>query len=315
VAVRIAIFGTGGAGGYFGARLAQAGEDVVFVARGAHLQAIREHGLQVEAADGPFVVRPAGATDDPTRVGPVDAVIVGVKAWQVTDAARAIQPMIGRDTVVVPLQNGVDAPAQLAAVLGPEHVAGGLCGTVSYVAGAGRIRSIGRIHFIRFGEVDGRASDRTRRLREAFVRANVTAEIPADIHAALWEKFLFVVAWGGLGAVTRAPIGVLRQVPETRQMLEQGMREILAVARARRVALTDGIVERTMTFVDAMAPSGTTSLQRDIADGKPSEIEAWSGAVVRLAGEAGVAVPLHTFVYHSLLPLEWQARGDMPFPS
>jgi 2-dehydropantoate 2-reductase len=315
VSMRIAVFGTGGAGGYFGARLAQAGEDVIFIARGQHLQAIREHGLRVDSAKGAFVVRPTDATDDPMQVGGVDVVIVGVKAWQVTEVARAIQPMIGRDTFVLPLQNGVEAPAQLAAVLGAEHVVGGLCGTVSFVVGPGQIRSIGDIHFIKFGELHTRPSDRTDRLRQAFIRANVAVEIPPDIHVALWEKFLYVVAWGGVGAVTRAPVGVLCRVPETRQLLEQGMREIFAVARARQVALADGLVEKTMAFMDTVAPSGTTSLQRDIIDGKPSELEAWNGAVVRLGQDVGVATPLHTFIYYSLLPLELQARGQMPFPA
>ncbi len=313
--MRIAVFGTGGAGGYFGARLAQAGEEVVFIARGEHLQAIREHGLCVESANGVLVAHPSFATDDPGDVGHVDVVIVGVKAWQVTEAARAMRPMIGRDTLVVPLQNGVEAPAQLAALLGPAHVLGGLCGTLSYVVGPGRIRSLGETHFIKFGELDSKTSDRTARLRDAFVHAGVRAEIPPDIHVALWEKFLFVVPWGGVGAVTRAPVGVLCHIPETRQMLEQGIREILAVALARQVALTDGIVGTTMAFLDSMVPGGTTSLQRDIADGRPSELEAWNGAVVRLGRDAGVATPLHAFIYQSLLPLALRAEGKLQFPT
>jgi 2-dehydropantoate 2-reductase len=241
--------------------------------------------------------------------------MVGVKAWQVTEAAQAIQPLIGPDTVVLPLQNGVEAPSQLAAVLGVAPVVGGLCGTVSFVVGPGQIRSIGDTHFIKFGELHTRPSDRTDRLRQSFTRAGVTVEIPADIHVALWEKFLFVVSWGGVGAVTRAPVGVLCRVPETRQLLEQGMREIFAVARARKVALEDGLVEKTMAFLDTLAPSGTTSLQRDISDGKRSELEAWNGAVMRLGQEVGVATPLHAFIYSSLLPLALRAQGQMPFPA
>src|SRR5262245_20795215 len=224
--MRIAVFGVGGAGGYFGARLAQAGEDVIFIARGPHLQAIREHGLRLETATGPFSVRPTLATDDPRQVGHVDVVLLGVKAWQVTEAARAIQPMIGPDTFVLPMQNGVEAPAQIAAILGAEHVVGGLCGTVSFVVCPGQIRSVGDVHFIKSGELLKQSSDRTDRLRQAFVRANVTVEVPTDIQVALWEKFLFVVAWGAVGAVTRATVGVLRGVPETRRLLEEGMREI-----------------------------------------------------------------------------------------
>jgi len=313
--MRIAIFGTGGAGGYFGAQLARAGQDVIFIARGEHLQAIHTQGLRVETSKGEIVIHPAQATDDPAQVGVVDSVIVGVKTWQVTDAARAMQPMIGPETFVVPLQNGVEAPSQLAGVLGVEHVLGGLCGTMSWIVGPGHIRSIGEAHFIKFGELDKRPSERAEQLRQAFERAGVKVEVPSDIHVALWEKLLFVVSFGGVGAVTRAPIGVIRTLPETRWQLEQCMREIFAVAHARQIALSDGIIEKSMMFIDSLAPSGTTSLQRDIAEGKPSELEAWNGAVVRLGLGVGVATPLHEFIYHTLLPLELRARGKVQFPA
>jgi len=313
--MRIAIFGTGGAGGYFGAQLARAGQDVIFIARGEHLQAIHTQGLRVETSKGEIVIHPAQATDDPAQVGVVDSVIVGVKTWQVTDAARAMQPMIGPETFVVPLQNGVEAPSQLAGVLGVEHVLGGLCGTMSWIVGPGHIRSIGEAHFIKFGELDKRPSERAEQLRQAFERAGVKVEVPSDIHVALWEKLLFVVSFGGVGAVTRAPIGVIRTLPETRWQLEQCMREIFAVAHARQIALSDGIIKKSMMFIDSLAPSGTTSLQRDIAEGKPSELEAWNGAVVRLGLGVGVATPLHEFIYHTLLPLELRARGKVQFPA
>jgi 2-dehydropantoate 2-reductase len=313
--MRIAIFGTGAAGGYFGAQLARAGEDVIFIARGEHLQAIQTRGLRVETSRGEIVIQPAQAADDPAHVGVVDAVIVGVKTWQVTEAAQAIQPMIGPETFVVPLQNGVEAPSQLAEVLGAEHVLGGLCGTLSWIVGPGHIRSIGDANFIKFGEMDKRPSERAERLRQVFEQAGVKVEVPPDIHVSLWEKFLFVVSFGGVGGVTRAPIGVIRALPETRRLLEQCLREIVAVARARHVALSDGSVEKSMAFLDSLTPGGTTSLQRDIADGKPSELEAWNGAVVRLGREAGVDTPLHEFIYHSLLPLEMRARGKVQFPA
>jgi 2-dehydropantoate 2-reductase len=306
--MRIAIFGAGGAGGYFGAQLALAGEDVVFIARGAHLQAIREHGLRIETSAGETVVR-CEATDDPASVGAVDAVLVGVKTWQVVDAARSMQPMMTAETFVVPLQNGVEAATQLSAVLGTEHVLGGLCGTISRVVGPGRILSTGQTNFIKFGELDNHRSERARRLRAAFERARVKVEIPSDIQAAMWEKFIFVVPYGGVGAVTRATVGVIRSLKETRRMLEQGMKEILSVARARQISLADGIIEKTMALIDALDESATTSLQRDICAGKPSELEAWNGAVVHLGREAGVPVPLHEFFYHSLLPQELRARG------
>lgn len=309
--MRIAIFGTGGAGGYFGAHLAHAGEEVVFVARGEHLKAIREQGLRVETTAGEIIVH-SEATDDPTQVGAVDVVLVGVKTWQVTDAARAMRPMVAPQTFVVPLQNGVQAAAELAAVLGAKYVLGGLCGTISRVINPGHILSIGETNFIKFGELDNRPSERAQRLRQAFERAGVKAEVPPDIQVAVWEKFIFVAPYGGIGAVTRAPAGVIRSIPETRRMLEKGMQEILEVCRARQVSLADGIVEKSMGLIDSLAPSSTTSLQRDISAGKPSELEAWNGAVVRLGREADVPTPLHEFIYHSLLPSELRARGEAP---
>lgn len=308
--MRIAVFGTGGAGGYFGARLARAGEDVVFIARGDHLEAIRTRGLIVETPEGEIVIEPAQATDDPAQAGAVDVVLVGVKAWQVVGAAHAIRPLLGPATFVVPLQNGVEAPSQLAAVLGAEHVLGGLCGTLSWRTGPGRIRSIGEVHFVKIGELDGRPSERAEGLRAALERAGVTAEVPPDINRALWEKFLFVVSLGGVGAVTRVPVGIVRALPETRRMLERCMHEILAVGRARGVPLADAIVADTFALVDSLAPDGTTSLQRDITAGNPSELEAWNGAVVRFGREAGVPTPVHEFIYQSLLPQELRARGS-----
>jgi 2-dehydropantoate 2-reductase len=313
--MRIVVFGTGGAGGYFGAQLTRAGADVIFIARGDHLSAIRKHGLCIESPAGEAAFRPTLATDDPTQVDKADVVLVGVKAWQVTQAAEAIRPMIGPETFVVPLQNGVEAPSQLAAALGSEHVLGGLCGTFSWVTAPGRIRSVGAGNYIKFAELDNRPSDRAEQLRRVFERAGVNAEIPSDIHKALWQKFLLVTSFGGVGAVTRAPIGIIRTIPETRRLLEQCMQEVLALARARQVALADTVVADTMTVVDSLAARGTTSLQRDIMDGKPSELEFWNGAVVRLARDVEVATPLHEFIYQCLLPQEMQARGKVKFPT
>lgn len=307
--MRIAIFGTGGAGGYFGAHLARAGEELIFIARGEHLRAIREQGLRVETSAGDIIVR-ALATDDPAQVGAVDVVLVGVKTWQLIDAARAMLPLMKPQTFVVPLQNGVEAAAQLASILGAKHVLNGLCGTISRVISPGHILSLGETNFIKFGEPNDAQSERTELLRQTFARAGVKAEVPPDIQVAVWEKFIFVAPYGGIGAVTRATAGVIRTLPETRRLLVQGMEEILAVARARKVGLGDGIVEQSMGLIDSLAPNATTSLQRDIAAGKPSELEAWNGAVVRLGKETGVQTPLHEFIYHSLLPSELHARGE-----
>jgi 2-dehydropantoate 2-reductase len=312
--MRIAVFGAGGVGGYFGGRLAQAGAEVVFIARGEHLQALRKRGLKVDSIKGDFSIHPVQATDSPAEVGVVDMVLVGVKAWQVLEAAQAMRPMVGPETLVLPLQNGVEAPTLLAEVLGAEHVLGGLCGLISFVAGPGHIRHTGIEPFVQFGELDNRPSERIERLRQVFTRAaGVTVEIPPNIQVALWRKFLLIVSWGGIGAVTRAPIGVFRSLPQTRQMLRQVMQEVFNVAQAHGIALPQDIVSKTLTLMDGLPPSGTASMQRDIIEGRPSELEAQNGAVVRLGQEVDVATPLNAFIYHSLLPLELQARGRLQF--
>jgi len=313
--MRIAVFGAGGVGGYFGGRLAQAGEEVVFIARGDHLQALRTHGLRVDSVKGDFVVKPVQATDDPAQVGVVDVILVGVKAWQVSEAAEAMRPLVGPETFVVPLQNGLEAPAQLAEVLGHRHVVVGLCGIISLIAGPGHIRHAGMEPFVKFGEMDNRPSERVERLHHAFARAGENVEIPPDIQAALWMKFLFVSPMGGVGAITRAPVGVWRSVPGTRQMVEQGLQEIIALARAREIALPEDAIGTVMAMFDSLPPEGTPSMQRDIMEGRPSELNAQIGVVVRFGQEAHVATPLYTFMYHSLLPIELRARGQVQFPA
>jgi len=313
--MRIAVFGTGAVGGYFGGRLAQAGEDVVFIARGEHLRAMRMNGLRVDSIKGDFVVKPVHVTEDPAEAGKVDVVLVGVKAWQVPEAAGAMRPLVGSETFVLPLQNGIEAPAQLAAVLGDQHVLGGLCGLFCYVVGPGHIRHAGGEPFVKFGEMDNRPSLRVKELLQVFVRAGVAAEIPPDIQVALWMKFLFITVWGGLGAVTRSPIGIWRSLPETRQMAEQGLREIMAVAQARDIGLPGEALKMTLAMYDGLAPQTTSSMQRDVMEGRPSELEAQIGAVVRLGEGANVRTPLHTFIYHTLLPMELQARGQIQFPT
>ena len=312
--MRIAIFGTGGAGGYFGARLARSGEEVTFIARGKHLEAMRESGLRVDSVLGDFVVHPVQTTDDPVQVGRVDVVILGVKAMQVKTVLQALQPLVGPETIIVPLQNGVEAAGQIAKEFGDRNVVGGLAKIISFKVGAGHIRHGGADPFIAIGELDKRPSKRTERLRQVFEKSGISADVPSDIEVALWQKFLFVVSWGGVGAITDAPIGVIRSMPETRRMLELSMSEVLSVAQAKRIAVRDDTVQQTMTFVDTLPQNGTTSLHRDIVDGKPSELDFWNGAVVRLGQEVGVATPLNRFIYNSLLPRELRAQGKLTFP-
>jgi 2-dehydropantoate 2-reductase len=303
------VFGSGGVGGYFGGRLAQAGEDVVFIARGQHLAAIQKQGLQVSSVAGDFVIRPAAATDTPAAAGPVDLILVAVKAWQVNDAADAMGPLIKSETVVLPLQNGIEAPQRLAEKLGGQHVLGGLCRILAFIDSPGHIRHTGVEPYLAFGELDNRPSARTGQLRDAFARAQgLRVELPANIQVAMWSKFLFIASLGGMGAVTRVPIGEIRSHPETREMLMQAMQEIRALAVHGGIPLPPDIVTTTMALVDGLPAEGTASMQRDIMDGRPSELDAQNGAVVRLGHEAGVDVPVHNFIFRALLPLERRAR-------
>jgi 2-dehydropantoate 2-reductase len=311
--MRVAVFGTGGVGAYFGARLAEVGNEVVFVARGAHLEAIRANGLRVDSVLGDMLVRPAVASASAADVGPVDVVLLGVKTWQVASIVPALEPLLGPETLIVPLQNGVETADLLAAELGVEHVAGGVCGGFCFIVAPGHVKHIGGITFIKFGELDGAKSARVERLRAEFAKANVDASVPDDIRVALWEKLMLVVPFGSIGAVSRAPIGVIMKTPETRALLVAGMREIAAVAAAKDVALSPATFERTLELLDATTPTGTSSLQRDVAAGKPSELDAWTGAVVRLGTALGVPTPLHAFLYAALLPLERRARGEVAF--
>lgn len=311
--MRIAIYGSGGVGGYFGARLAQAGEQVTFIARGEHLQAMRSRGLQVQSILGDVQLAQVQATDDPAQVGPVDAVLLAVKAWQVPAAAQAMRPLVGPQSVVLPLLNGVDAPQQLADALGPEPVLGGLCQISSMLSAPGVIRHVAIEPLIRLGELDGKRSGRVQRLAEALGQAGVKVEVPENIWTAMWQKFTFIVTVSGVGAVLRAPVGVIRSLPGPRQLVVECIAEVVSVGLARGVALPPDLAASTLTFIDNLAPGVSASMQRDILAGKPSELAAQNGAVVRMGDESGIPVPANRFIYASLLPQELRARGELLF--
>ena len=298
--MRIAVFGTGGVGGYFGGRLARAGEDVTFIARSEHLRAIKASGLRVDSTDGDFVIYPAQATDDVSEVGEVDLVILGVKAWQAPEAARALRPVVGAHSTVLPLQNGVDAVSQLVNELGSQSVIGGLCRIVSYVVGPGHIRHAGFEPSVIIGEIDNRHTDRIARIEQVFRRAGLNVSIAKDIQVALWTKFLFIASFSGVGAMANAPAGVLRSDPKWRTHILNAMKEIHALAHARGVKLPPDSIDKVMSAVDGLPEDATSSMQRDIAAGKPSELESQNGAVVRMARAAGVEVPTHDLIYETL---------------
>ncbi|MBI5572081.1 MAG: 2-dehydropantoate 2-reductase [Desulfomonile tiedjei] len=311
--MRIAVVGVGGVGGYFGGRLAQSGQDVAFIARGKHLEALKTHGLTLDDPEGGSVTFTVKATDNPSEIGQVDAIILGVKAWQVADAAALMQPMIGSETFVLPLQNGVEAPLILSENLGPRHVFGGLCYIVSLIIGPGHIRHVGMKPYLAFGELENRLTERSGKMLDAFRKAGINAEIPGDIAAAMWQKFLFIASVSGLGAVTRAPVRVVRSIPETRALLQAAIEEVAAVALARGVALKQDAVSATLAVVDSLPGETTASMQRDIMDGRPSELDYQSGSVVRLGADVGTPTPVHSHLYAALLPMELRARGEVQF--
>ncbi|MCZ6833581.1 MAG: 2-dehydropantoate 2-reductase [Acidobacteria bacterium] len=311
--MRIAIFGAGGVGGYFGACLARAGEEVGFVARGEHLRAMATTGLQIRSPLGDFKLDRVRATHDASQLAPVDLVLLAIKAWQLPQATPALASLLGPSTFVLPLLNGIETSTCLEAVLGPGRVLKGLTRIVSRISTPGVITHVGVQPTIVFKEPDNTTSTRIRRLRDLLENAGIRAVIPEDVDRALWEKFIFVVAVGGVGAVSRANVGVMRQVAETRGLLTEVMEEIYDLARVRGVNLKEDTIPRAMKFLDDMPADATASLQRDLAAGRPSELEAWTGAVVRLGRESGLPKPRNDFIHSSLLPLERRARGHVKF--
>jgi 2-dehydropantoate 2-reductase len=309
--LQVVIYGVGGVGGYFGAALARVGNPVSMIARGEHLRVIREKGLQIVTPKEEFTVKPAKASDKPSEIGPADIVLLGVKTWQVPEAAQAMGPMLKADTRVLPLQNGVEAVEQLAQVLGRDHVLGGLCRIIASIDGPGTIKIGGMEPVVVLGELDGsQPAGNAKALLDAFRAAGVNAQAAPDIQAALWDKWLFIAAVSGVGAVSRATVGEVRSSAPTRALLQKTMEEVFAVGRQRGVRQAGDIVARTMAFVDNMPAEGTASMQRDIASGRSSELEAIVGSLVRFGKEAFVPTPAAEFIYAALLPQERRARHE-----
>jgi 2-dehydropantoate 2-reductase len=310
--MRIAVVGVGAVGGYFGGRLAEAGHDVVFIARGETLRTLRARGLAVKSIAGDFAIPQPNLAEDPASAGPVDVVLVAVKAPQVNQIAGTLRPLIGPETTVIPLQNGLEAPHLLAKALGSERVLGGLCKIFASKTAPATIEHIGLQPAMEFGEMSKQKTGRVERIRAAFGLAKgMTVVTPDDIELALWQKLLHVEPLGAVGAVARQPAGVLRAVPETRRLLQTAMEEVVAVARKRGVPIDPALPEQAVRRVDSLPPDATASMHRDIAAGRPSEFEFQVGTVVRYAQESAVPVPVHSTIYAALKPSEQRARGEL----
>jgi 2-dehydropantoate 2-reductase len=305
--MRIVVIGAGGVGGYFGARLAQAGHDVAFVARGAHLEAIRERGLAIESAHGNAVVR-ATATADVASLGPVDAAMLCVKLWDVEPAARMLKPVVANGGVVIPFQNGVDAPQMLSDVLGAAHVLGGIAYIAATIREPGVVVHTGTMARLRVGAFQGGPVDRAAAFVAACKAAGIDAEHSPDIRRALWEKFVFLASMSGLTSVARQPVGVIRSDPDLRAAMQSAMQEVFDLGRARGVALPEGFVAAQLAFMDGLPHEMRSSMQNDLAAGNRLEAPWLSGAVARMARETGIAAPVHATLYAALKPYVDGAR-------
>ena len=306
--MKIAVMGSGGVGGYYGGLLARMGHQVSFIARGAHLAALRRDGLQVKSVHGDFTVAPVEATDHPPEIGRVDLVLMCVKTPDVEEAAQAIRPIVDEGTTVMSLQNGVEAPRRIGEVVGMEHVVGGATWISSAVESPGVIQQVSRFRRIVFGELDGRVTARVRNLAEVLGSTGTEVEVTDNIQKVLWTKFLFIAALSGVGSLTRLALGEYREVPETRALLVGLMEEVEAVGRAGGVELDSDVVEQALAIVDQAVPSVRASMQRDVEAGRRSELESLIGVIGRKGRALGVPTPMADVVYAALLPLELKAR-------
>ncbi len=309
--MKIVIAGAGGVGGYFGGLLARSGLDVTFLARGAHLDAIRERGLQVKSIHGDFLIEAVKATDDSSTIGLAELVLVGVKDYQLDHVLPDVKRVVGQGTAVIPLLNGVRAAERLAEELGRDRVLGGLCRVVSFKTAPGMIEQVSEFRSITFGEFNNEKSQRALAILQVLEQAEIEVELADDIRKAMWTKFLFIAAYSGLASVVRLPAGWIRSCPETMTILQQAIQEIEAVARAIGVNLDADIVQKSMTFFDGFPDDATASMQRDVQDGRMFELEAMTGSVIRYGAESEISTPVNDFIYAVLKPLEMEVRTSI----
>lgn len=299
--MRVAVVGVGGLGGYFGGRLAHAGEDVTFIARGATLQALRERGLSVKSARGDFHIA-ARASDDPATIGPVDLVLFVVKTYDTDAAARHAAPLFGAETAILSLQNGVGNAERVREIVGRGRALGGVAYIESAVEAPGLIVQPSQLQRVIVGELAGGMSPLAERVARAFRDAGVDGEVSNDVVREMWAKWTFICAFSGLTTLCRQPIGPILAADETRELFVSAMREVVAVGRPRGLAIDDELVGRGVRTAEGLGPSAKSSMQRDEERGKPLEIEALSGRVAAYGREAGVPTPVNAFLYAVLLP-------------
>ena len=299
--MKIAIFGSGGVGGYFGGKLAAAGEDVTFLARGAHLLAMQSEGLHITSPLGDVHLPKVQATDRPQAVGPVDVVLFTVKLYDVETSAATLAPMIGPDTVVITLQNGVDAMEMVSKHVGADHVAGGAAYIVVVIDQPGHLRHTTAQQLV-FGERDGKRSDRLVAFEQAGIRAGYQAKASTDVQADLWTKFVRLATWSGMTTVTRAPMGVIRDTPATYDMMMAAIDEVIAVGKAKGINFPADLMDGTINLIKNFPAGSKSSMLEDMERGRRLELPWLSGAVVRIGKEVGVPTPIHQFITTVLTP-------------
>lgn len=305
--MNIVVIGAGAVGGYFGGKLTQAGFNVTFIARGKTLEAIKTKGLQVKSINGDFVVHPK-VTDNINDIKNPDLIILGVKSWQVLDIAKQLKSILTEKTMVLPLQNGADNADKLLSVLNKENVLAGFCKIVSKVETPAVINHFGYEPEIVFGEVNNEKTKPIEAIKIIFDKAKIKNTIPEDIHLDIWKKFLFIATVSGIGALTRSVFGVMREDDDVRQIIYQTANEIVAIANAKGINLTNNDVEMVLKVIDNLDYNTTASMQRDIMEGRPSELENFNGYIVKTGKQLHITTPANTFTYHCLLPMEKKAR-------
>ena len=300
--MRFGILGAGAVGGYFGARLAEAGEDVAFIARGAHLEAIQNSGLRIESENGDACITNSLATDNASEVGHVDFILFAVKLFQTEDAAEFARPMVGPNTSFVCLQNGVECADTLSRIHGPEKVLNGASYISAVIAEPGLIRQTGKFSSFSFGEADGSDSERGRHLKEACDNAGLAPTYSDKIDVLVWMKFVRIAMMAGITSVTRKPIGALREDPDIRRVIEAAIAEAIAVARGKGVDLPDHAMAQELNQIDDFPATMVASMVHDLTGGKPMELDWISGAVCRFGREVGVPTPTHDAFFAALKP-------------
>lgn len=307
--MKILIMGAGGTGGYYGGLLAKEGHDVTFIARGEHLAAIQSSGLQVKSIHGDFAISPAKATDDPSTAGAADLILFCTKTYGTDQAVQQIKPVVGNDTTILSVQNGIDAHERIGKMVGMGHMLAGATWISSAVEAPGVIRQVSNFRRLVVGELDGSHTPRLEAVYQAFKQTGITAELSENILKVLWTKFVFIAAASSFGSLTRLPMAEYRSVPETRELVIRLMRELEALGRAQGIRLDADVVEGALRFMDQAGPKIKASMQLDVESAHKTEIESMIGVIGRKGRELGVPTPMADTLYGLLLPVDLAARG------